>query len=50
MGRVDGAAEAGGSDDIHRLVRSPSAVTLLTIMVVVTLAIIFVMVVKPTLF
>jgi hypothetical protein len=31
-------------------VRSPSAVTLLTIMVVVTLAIIFVMVVKPTLF
>ena len=50
MGRVHAAAEAGGSDDVHRLVRSPSAVTLLTIMVVVTLAIIFVMVVKPTLF
>ena len=50
MGRVHAAAEAGASDDVHRLVRSPSAVTLLTIMVVVTLAIIFVMVVKPTLF
>ena len=50
MGRVHAAAEAGGSDDVRRLVQSPSAVTFLTIMVVVTLAIIFVMVVKPTLF
>jgi hypothetical protein len=50
MGRVHRAAEAGRSADVHRLVRSPAAVTLLTIMVVVTLAIIFVMVVKPTLF
>jgi hypothetical protein len=30
--------------------RAPSAVTLLTVLVVVTLAIIFVMVAKPTLF
>ena len=50
MGRVHAAAEAGGSDDVRRLVQSPSAVTILTIMVVVTLAIIFGMVVKPTLF
>ena len=50
MGRVHAAAEAGGSDDVRRLVQSPSAVTFLTIMVVVTSAIIFVMVVKPTLF
>jgi hypothetical protein len=50
MGRIHAAAEAGGSDEVDRLVREPSAVTLLTIMVVVTLAIIFVMVVKPTLF
>ena len=49
MGRVHAAAEADGSDDVHRLVRSPSAVTLLSVMVVVTLAVIFVMVVKPTL-
>ena len=50
MGRVHSAAEAGGADEVDRLVRDRSAVTLLTIMVVVTLAIIFVMVVKPTLF
>jgi hypothetical protein len=50
MGRVHAAAEAGGSDEVERLVRAPSAVSLLTIMVVVTLAVIFVMVVKPTLF
>ena len=50
MQRVHAAAEAGGSEEVDRLVRAPSAVTLLTIMVVVTLAIIFVMVVKPTLF
>ena len=50
MQRVQAAAEAGGSDEVDRLVRAPSAVALLTIMVVVTLAIIFVMVVKPTLF
>jgi uncharacterized membrane protein len=50
MGRVHAAAEAGGSDEVERLVRAPSVVTLLTIMVVVTLAIIFVMVAKPTLF
>ena len=50
MGRVHAAAEAGGSEEVERLVRAPSAVTLLTVMVVVTLAIIFVMVVKPTLF
>jgi hypothetical protein len=50
MGRVHTAAEAGGSGEVDRLARAPSAMTLLTIMVVVTLAIIFVMVVKPTLF
>jgi hypothetical protein len=50
MGRVHTAAQAGGSDEVDRLARAPSAVTLLTIMVVVTLAIIFVMVTKPTLF
>jgi hypothetical protein len=50
MGRVHAAAEAGGSDEVERLVRAPSAVTLLTVMIVVTLAIIFVMVAKPTLF
>ena len=50
MGRVHAVAEAGRSDEVERLVRAPSAVTLLTVMVVVTLAIIFVMVVKPTLF
>jgi hypothetical protein len=50
MGRVHTAARAGGSDEVDRLARAPSAVTLLTIMVVVTLAIIFVMVTKPTLF
>lgn len=50
MGRVHAAAEAGGSDEVELLTRAPSAMTLLTIMVVVTLAIIFVMVVKPTLF
>ena len=50
MQRVHAAAEAGGSDDVDQLVRAPSAITLLTIMVVVTSAIIFVMVVKPTLF
>jgi hypothetical protein len=50
MGRVQTAAEAGASDEVDRLARAPSAMTLLTIMVVVTLAIIYVMVVKPTLF
>ena len=50
MGRVHTAAEEGGSDEVDRLARAPSAMTLLTIMVVVTLAIIYVMVVKPTLF
>jgi hypothetical protein len=50
MGRVHTAAEAGGSGEVDRLARAPSAMTLLTIMAVVTLAIIFVMVVKPTLF
>ena len=50
MGRVHAAAEAEGSNEVERLVRAPSAVTLLTVMVVVTLAIVFVMVVKPTLF
>ena len=50
MQRVHAAAAAGGSDEVDRLVRAPSAVALLTIMVVVTLAIIFVMVLKPTLF
>jgi len=50
MGRVHTAAEAGGSDEVDRLAQAPSAMTLLTIMVVVTLAIIYVMVVKPTLF
>lgn len=48
MQRVHAAAEAGGMDEVDQLVRVPSAVTFLTIMVVVTLAIIFVMVVKPT--
>jgi hypothetical protein len=50
MGRVHAAAEAGGSHEVERLVRARSAVALLTVMVVVTLAIIFVMVAKPTLF
>lgn len=50
MQRVHAAAEAGGSDEVDRLVRAPSAVTLLTVMIVVTLATTFVMVVKPTLF
>lgn len=50
MGRVHAAAEAGGSDEVERLTGAPSAATLLTVMVVVSLAIVFVMVVKPTLF
>ena len=50
MQRVHAAAEAGGADGVDRLARAPSAATLLSVMVVVTLAIIFVMVVKPTLF
>jgi hypothetical protein len=50
MQRVQAAAEAGGSGEVERLTQDRSAVTLLTVMVGVTLAIIFVMVVKPTLF
>lgn len=50
MGGVHAAAEAGELDRVERLVRAPSALIHLTIMVVVTLAVIFVMMVKPTLF
>ena len=50
MVRVHAAAEARGSDEVERLARTSGVVVLLTVMVVVTLAIIFVMVVKPTLF
>jgi uncharacterized membrane protein len=50
MRRVQMAAEASGSNEVDRLARAPLGVTLLTIMIVVTLAIIYVMVAKPTLF
>ena len=50
MGRVEVAAEAGGSSDIERMTRAPAAIALLLVMITLTLAIIFVMVVKPTLF
>ena len=48
MGRVHSAAEAGGSHEVERLVRAPSAVALLAVMVGITLAIVVVKVVKPT--
>lgn len=50
MQRVHAAAEADGSGEVERLTRAPSAMTLLAVMVGLTLAIIFVMVAKPTLF
>lgn len=50
MQRVHAAAGSDGSGEAERLTRQPSAMTLLAVMVSLTLAIIFVMVVKPTLF
>jgi uncharacterized membrane protein len=50
MQRVHGAAETGGSGEVERMTRAPSAIALLVAMVALTLAIIFVMVVKPPLF
>ena len=50
MQRVHAAAETGGSGEVERLTRARSAVPLLTVMVGLTLAIIFVRVAKPTLF
>ncbi len=50
IGQVERAAEASKTADLQRLVRARSPIVSLTIMIGLTLAIIFVMVVKPTLF
>ncbi len=48
IGRVERAAEASETTDLERLVRARSPIVSLTIMIGLTIAIIFVMVVKPT--
>jgi len=50
MRRVEVAAGRGESTEVDGLTRAPAVKALLTVMVTVTLAIVFVMVVKPTLF
>jgi hypothetical protein len=50
MQRVHAAAGTDGPGEVERLARAPAAMTLLAVMVGLTLAIIFVMVAKPTLF
>jgi hypothetical protein len=50
IGQVEQAAAASRTADLERLVRSRSPIVSLTIMIGLTLAIIFIMVVKPTLF
>lgn len=50
MHRVHGAAEAGDSKEVERLAGAPRVKVLLSVMVALTLAIIYVMVVKPSLF
>jgi hypothetical protein len=49
IGQVERAAEARQSGDLQRLVRARSPIVSLTIMIGLTLSIIFVMVVKPNL-
>jgi hypothetical protein len=48
IGQVERAAQASPSADLQRLVRARSPIVSLTIMIGLTLAIIYVMVVKPT--
>jgi hypothetical protein len=50
IGQVERAAEASQTFDLEHLVRARSPIVSLTIMIGLTIAIIFVMVVKPTLF
>ena len=50
IGQVERAAKASETADLERLVRAPGPIVSLTVMIGLTVSIIFVMVVKPTLF
>ena len=50
IGQVERAAETSETADLDRLARAQSPIVSLTVMIGLTLSIIFVMVVKPTLF
>ena len=49
IGQVERAAEGSQTADLERLIRARSPIVSLTLMIGLTLSIIFVMVVKPTL-